>query len=170
MGIGNAVVNASFMRKNRWMFYLLGSPMDRSVIGGTGNENEWSHGKPCSASRPKVQFDSNEIISILETIKYPGRAKWEPMKVEFFNLSKDTLIYDWMREIQDPETGYRGEITAYSRTAVIEMLDGLGNPMEKWVMYNVWPSDISWGDLSYSKAEIAKVSITLVYSRAVMVK
>jgi hypothetical protein len=46
------------------------------------------------------------------------------------------------------------------------MLDGLGNPIWTYYLVNCWPSKITPSDLSYAMTEIADITVTLTYDRA----
>jgi hypothetical protein len=160
MGIG--VLGGSdicFKRKFRWMMYIDG------VIGEGA-----SMLPPDKAARPSLNFKEIEAQHLNETVFFPGKPDWKPIQVTLFDLKTNTNpIFSWLKEQYDPceDAGtWKRPTGNFKRTLNIEMYDGCGNTMERWVVRNAWPNNIEWGDLDMSESAYLVVELTLRYDRA----
>jgi hypothetical protein len=125
-----------------------------------------------TAARPKLEINETEINFLNGVDWIPGKAKWQPISVTYRDAGNDALValYDWMATIYDitrPVELNMGERANYNAEAVLTMRDGCGNGMEEWRLFNVWPTNIDFGDLDYESTDIATVDLTLRYSQAV---
>lgn len=160
MGIG--VLGGSqvcFKRKFRWMFYIQG------VVGEGANMLP-----PEKASRPSLSFKEIQAEHLNETIYFAGKPDWKQVSVTLFDLKTNTNpIFDWLKKQYDT-CGGKGDWKRpgldWKREATIEMYDGCGNTIEKWVLMNSWPSTVEWGDMDMGQSEYTTVDLTLRYDRA----
>lgn len=132
--------------------------------------------------RPQVQFDEIVIHSGQDEIYRPGKTKWQPIDIVFYETlssqSKSIVsysIYDWwsrrMINIVDSTQRVAGVMTPDPTTgfyfnAQIDMLDGLGDVIWSYILYECWPVQVKPGDLDYSATAIADTTVTLRYNRA----
>jgi hypothetical protein len=79
-------------------------------------------------------------------------------------------IWDWLSNFYNPNNGSYVISRAASHTlkkiARIYILDGSGNECERWVYYGAFPTEIDFGELDMSDADVVKVTLTLRYDRA----
>lgn len=149
------------LRKNRWFLSVIGTPSN--AFRHTVNNSSQIH----IASRPKISFDQRQLNHEIENISYNGRSTWEPMDITFFEAAGDNRIYEWLRKHYDPETGtfgYRNECVVDCQ---LDMFNGLGDLIERWIVYEAHAASIDWGELDYSNGELAGVTISLAYARAI---
>lgn len=52
----------------------------------------------------------------------------------------------------------------WSAVAVLTMLDGTGESLERWVLKDCWPEAVDFGTVDSSESEISTIEITLRYS------
>jgi hypothetical protein len=159
MGIQQmGLVNKQFLRKNRWLFKLY----DR-------NNSTFISSPIISASRPKITFEEKTFTGPVETIKYNGRPKWEPITVVFLQQANDAGLYKFLREHFSGKLGggtyfpKSEENVFYCR---IIMLNGMGNTLESWTLQYASISEVDFGEIDYSQHEIAKVTMSINYARA----
>jgi hypothetical protein len=164
MGLG--VLGGSdicFKRKFRWMFYIT------NVVGEGVNMLP-----PDKGARPSLSFKEIEAQHLNETIYFAGKPDWKPIQITLFdvNTNQNPIFkwlkqqYDpcndagtWKRPRADPENGWK-------RDAKLEMYDGCGNVLEKWIIRNAWPNNVEWGDLDMGESAYVTVELTLRYDRA----
>jgi len=163
---------AETARRHRYSLEIL-EPLNN----GTGNI--LSYLKKCT--RPVFEYEKIPIYNSGDVIHRPGIRKWKPVVMTFYetiHVSQSQnfptgnvtakLIYDWRsKTMADVNTGIFQKPSAYMKTCVLAMLDGDGNTIWKYSLYDCWPSSTDPCDLSYTESEISEISMTLQYSRAI---
>lgn len=138
----------------------------------------------------EIQIDgiSESLCVLANTINLPERsnpaievsfgnskAKIAGM-VEFADASmtvmdaivKDTQleIQSWQDKIYNPETGAMGWVSDYKRDMVVVLHGPDGSYLRSTRYVGVWPSSVSFGELSNESADKVMVTMTLSYDRA----
>lgn len=121
------------------------------------------------ASRPDIAIEETPINFLNERTWIPGKPSWETITVTYLDAAGSTNLelYNWLATVYDFSTECRKMGTKrqdYAGEAQLIMLDGCGQPLEKWVLGNVWPTSVKFGELDYSSSDICEVSLTLRYS------
>ena len=155
-------------RKNRYKLELL-EPF------GTFSNGIIAYLKKCT--RPTIEYERITIHNSGSIIHRPGKLLWKPVTFTFYELAGTVsstinktaeLIYNWRSlSMVDSATGLHKPPSVYMKTVRLSMLDGDGLAIWKYVLYDCWPSNVDPADLSYNDSEIADISVTLQYSRAV---
>lgn len=165
MGLG-ALGNSNLIAKTkfRWTFEV-----QRSCRGQQLNV-------PASfvktASRPKIGFEEIDIDYLNAKTWIPGKGAWETIEVTYYDMaSQDNLnLWSWLAAVYNfgnPTTLEMGsQRQDYTGIGRLIMYDPCGQPLEQWTLYDVWPSNIDFGDVDMSASEIAMISLTLRYSNA----
>lgn len=161
--IGNP--NVCFKRKFRWMFKLDG-------IAGNGGATPVL--PPEKSARPSVSFKEIEVQHLNETILFPGKVEWKPINLVLFDLKLNkNPVFEWLKEIYVPKDGdWKFPIGSSAnagfkrQTAIVELYDGCGNTLERWVYENIWPQQIEWGELDMGSSDYLTAELTLRYDRA----
>lgn len=176
LGTGGDVepsAKAELRRKHRWLF-----------VAGFMEPGEYAFLK--TAARPSIKIEEAKMAHDQETAFFAGRHTWDPITLEFYDAMnpKDisSKIYAWLNEggatagspavfnalgvVGTPQVSVNPP-DKYKIDVEMQMIDGMGQPKEKWTLYNAWPKEINWGDLSYESSEIATVKVTLIFDRAV---
>jgi hypothetical protein len=179
MGIGKIGLtnNILFKRKFRWLFEV-------NNICGLGKGVPPDYVKV--AARPNVSFEETEVNFLHGKMKIPGKATFENITVTYYDVApvkSDTILYlyDWIGSVYDflstPGTGnnFAGSSSnprmstvargagGYAAEALLTMLDGSGEPIERWTLENCWPQSVNFGDLDYSSSEESTIELTLAY-------
>lgn len=159
------------LRTNRWFFQI-------DPVAGRPFQ---FYAQSCS--RPTPEIDEIAISHGQDTIYRPGRYVWNPIEFSIYEAysnggprrrSPSELaigdLYRWWGTTMIAKSDYRqGTLSDFLATATVEMLDGIGDPVWKYRLFNCWPSKISPSELNYADSEIATVTVTLRYDRAYLV-
>lgn len=156
MGIGK-IRNACFKQKHRWMF----------TIAGVSEEGVRAL-PPNKSARPSLAFKEIEVQHVNEVIYLPGKPDWKPINLVLYDIKKNNHpVFEWIKNhIYNPKTGDYKLDPKFKKTAKLELFDGCGTVIEKWVFEEAWPNNIEWGDLDMATSDIVVVDLTLRYSRA----
>jgi hypothetical protein len=167
MGIGN-LGNADlvFKKKFRWTFSV-----QLNCTGASGGTVPESFVKV--AARPKLTTEEVEINFLNGVDWIPGKSKWETITVTYIDVaSKDNgPLWNWLASVYDFTDDLKlhqgSQRSDYTGTGTLNLFDGCGNPLEGWVMHNMWPTSMDFGDLDYSSSDNCEISLTLRYSSVV---
>jgi len=129
-------------------------------------------------TRPQPEFDKIVIHSAQDEIPRPGKNRWKDIDFTFYEkLSGDDaalenqcakLIYDWWASTMlDINTGLFNPPSEYLKNAQLAMLDGAGEPVWTYHIYDSWPLKVTPSDLAYASTLISTISVTLCYSKAI---
>jgi hypothetical protein len=76
---------------------------------------------------------------------------------------------EWIRLHSESVTGRQGYAAGYKKDIELEMLDPTGVVIEKWILQGTMITSANFGDLDYSSSDIADISVTLRFDRAISV-
>lgn len=122
------------------------------------------------ASRPNLAIEETQIDFLNGRTWIPGKGAWETIEVTYYDVSTaDNLpLFDWIAtlyDFTDPVTlSQASQRKDYAGRAVLQMWDGCGKALEKWVLNDVWPTAINFNDLDYSSSDVCEITLTLRYS------
>jgi hypothetical protein len=125
-----------------------------------------------SASRPKYTSEETEIQFLNTSTFVVGRFKWETISVTFrdpIGPSATQALMEWVRLHSESVTGRQGYAAGYKKDIELEMLDPSGVVIEKWILQGTMLNDVDFGSLDYSTSEIAEITATLRFDRAISV-
>ncbi len=139
-------------------------------------------------NRPSPEFDKIVIHNGQDEIPRPGKTHWKDVEFTFYEklngdyaggmqaggVFKDDLedqcaklIYEWWSKTMiDVETSRHKPPSEYLKNCQLQMVDGSGEPIWTYFLYDCWPLKVSPSDLDYGNTEIARISVTLAYARA----
>ena len=125
-----------------------------------------------TTSRPK--YTSQEVeIPFLNTSTYViGRFNWESISVTFrdpIGPSATQALMDWVRLHSESVTGRQGYAAGYKKDVELEMLDPTGVVVQKWILQSCQLNDVDFGGLDYSSSDLADITATLRFDRAINV-
>ena len=125
-----------------------------------------------TASRPK--YTSDEVaIPFLNTETYViGRFRWETISVTFrdpIGPSATQALMEWVRLHSESVTGRQGYAASYQKDVELDMLDPNGVTVQKWVLERCQLNDVDFGSLDYSSSDLADITATLRFARAINV-
>lgn len=121
------------------------------------------------AARPKPQADRLVWHYKFCEFYYPGKVRWQPITVSFYQTITDSgteqaarLLYAWFTKSRKDRGGANIVGPKKSKQACqLAQLAGTGSPIYQYDMYGCWPSEISPDELDYTSTEISEVSFTL---------
>lgn len=151
-----------YKKKNRWLFYI-------PEISADDNSVECL--PPFKTSRPSFSFKELEAQHITETIYFPGKPEWKPITLYLYDIKREGAtenpIFKWLKELYDPQNGtYVPSCDGWKKRGELEMYDGCGNVVERWIFENIWPQQAEFGELDMGVSDIATCDLTIRYDRA----
>lgn len=166
MGIGVSLPRAMvFKRRFRWVFYIRQE--------GDGFQIEIPPVFVRIAARPNISFEELELNYLNERAWISGKPTFEPINVTFLD-AKDTsgsvdsgqIISDWVQSVYQygrPESS--GQMSDPGRFykcdgAHLIMYDGVGNELENWHFFGLWPQSVNYGEVDYTNNDTADIEVT----------
>jgi hypothetical protein len=146
-------------RKNR---FILRFPSSLGI-------NEWY---VLSAARPSAKINATEIPFLNTSTYVAGRFVWEELRVQFkdpIGPSASQALMEWFRLHAESVTGRQGYAAGYKKDVELEMLDPTGVVVEKWILQGTFLTSLNFGDLDYSRDDLANVTISLRPDRCIQV-
>ena len=131
--------------------------------------NEW---QVKSTSRPKINIKDVEIPFLNTSVYVAGRFNWDPINVVFkdpIGPSATQALMEWVRLHAESVTGRMGYAAGYKKDVELEMLDPAGVVVEKWVLQGCFVTSADFGSLDYATDEIAEITTTLRFDRAILI-
>jgi hypothetical protein len=151
--------DACIKQKFRWLFKI------PSVSASGTNALP-----PTKSARPSLTFKETQVEHLNETIYFPSKPDWKPITLSLYDLKKNNHpVFGWLKKFYDPN-GPKSIRTPTENNfivnATLELYDSCGTTIERWILENVWPNSIEFGDLDMSSSEIITCDLVLRYSRA----
>jgi hypothetical protein len=144
-------------RKNRWMMSIGDIGVDSWMVQ--------------TSSRPTVEINEVEIPYMNTSTYIAGRSVWSTIDIEFIDVigpSTSQKVMDWIRECIEHSTGRMGYAVNYKKQIELKMLDPTGQPIEHWTLEGAFPTNANFGDLDMSSDDLATVSMTIRFDRAIL--
>lgn len=145
------------LRKNRFIFRF---PDELGI-------QEWW---VSTGSRPKYSSDEVEIPFLNTSTYVVGRFRWETISVTFrdpIGPSATQALMEWVRLHSESITGRQGYAAGYKKDVQLEMLDPTGVVVQKWDLQGTQINDVDFGGLDYSSSDLADISVTFRFDRAI---
>ena len=76
---------------------------------------------------------------------------------------------EWVRLHSESVTGRQGYAAGYKKDVELELLDPTGVVIEKWILQGTMLTSADFGSLDYSTSDIAEITGTLRFDRAIHV-
>lgn len=130
------------------------------------------------SGRPKVEFDKAPIHHIQDVIWFPGKHKWSPIDIVFYNtvgnIDSAFKIYEWWTNKVLDIT--RSQIYIEKQVCTLELLGGAEKnddqeqpstkAVYKYTMSGCWPSKVTPDELDYSGTNLLQITLTLEMDKA----
>lgn len=127
-----------------------------------------------SANRPNLDIEETEINFLNGKTWIPGKGTWQELTVTYIDAvspgasNATTALYSWIASVYnilDPVNLEMGTAAAeYAGQATLRLYDGCGNTMEQWLLLNIWPKSINFGDLSNDSSEECTIELTMRFT------
>lgn len=163
MGIGLlGDPDVTMKRKYRWLFSI-------SVCNGGTVPPHYVR----TAARPSVSIEETEINFLNEKTWVPGKAAWDEITITYLDVAVangdgNIALWSWLATVYDYTSACRhmaSKRSDYSGTGTLVLYDGCGNPLEQWIMADMWPKNIKFGDLAYDSNDFVEIELTCRYSQ-----
>jgi hypothetical protein len=129
--------------------------------------NEWY---VTSTKRPSVKINPTELHFLNTSTFVAGRFNWDPITVTFkdpIGPSASQAIMEWFRLHAESVTGRMGYAVGYKKNIELEMLDPSGVAIEKWVIEGAFLTGVNFGDLDYSRDDVASITCDIRMDRCI---
>jgi hypothetical protein len=165
-------------RSHRFRFEILGREVGFGLAQGI-----WQ-AYPLRCSRPSVEIDEITIHNGPDQIYRPGKVKWSPIQLTFYeiaelgeDLTPSAIFTMWAENTIDLKNSTIGKPSPtlgqrrrrgrrFHFDASLDMLDGRGDVLWSYRLYNCWPTKISPANVSYDESNILTTEITLRFDKA----
>ena len=147
-------------RKHRWVFESIAdTPMESNILLLLK-----------SATRPHFTLEEPQLHHNQEVAYFAGKQTWETITLTWYDGEQDPDVsraaFEWVQSIVDLQSIQVNPPAEYKKTGNLLMLDGTGQPIERWQIFGIWPKEVNWGDLDYSDTEIMTFEVIFRYDRA----
>jgi hypothetical protein len=125
-----------------------------------------------STKRPSIKIASTEIQFLNTSTYVAGRFNWDEMTVKFrdpIGPSASQALMEWFRLHAESVTGRMGYAAGYKKDIDLEMLDPTGVVVEKWLLEGCFLTDLNFGELDYSRDDLANIACSLRMDRCILI-
>lgn len=135
-----------------------------------------------SADRPTYETSETKHSYLNHTFKYPGRVTWSDVSVKLVDpvepdatsqLSQILIDSGYVVPSQPPVDPVQRSTISKSRAILalggpvrIQMINGPGDIIESWQLYNSWIKNADFSNLSYDNEDLSEVALTFAYDWA----
>jgi len=153
-----------FKRKFRWTFAV--QDICKTKSGSVNVPDSFVK----LAARPNLTIEETEINRLNAKGWIPGKAAWETITVTYYDVADraNLPLWTWLASVYDftdPDGLQMGSSRGnYAAMGVLKLYDGCGAAIEEWVLEDLWPQAINFGELDYSSSEESNIELTLRYS------
>jgi hypothetical protein len=170
MGLGAlGLATTSIKRKFRWTLTI--SPKcPQGNYANTGLGVGYIGPNFCKvASRPNYDIEETELNFLNAKTWIAGKLTWQSITATFIDASAAEIqnLYLWIGQnarLDDNIKFWQGtQFQDYAASAELILYTGCGQPMEAWLLDNVWPQAVNFGELDYTSSEEATIELTLRY-------
>jgi len=156
---------ACYKRKHRWLFII-------PAVSAEGINTL----PPSRGARPSLSFKEMEAQHLTETVYFPSKPEWKPITLSLYDIkkpgSKQHPVFEWVKKLYDPQRDaeWVPSCNGFKKPRCrLELYDGCGNVIERWVFESIWPQAVEFGDLDMSSSDIVTLEMTLRYDRAYVI-
>ena len=116
--------------------------------------------------------ESNEVITLNygnTNVKVAGTANTEGGTVvvrDYLQKDMEKIIDDWRASVWNKSNDAIGFTTNYKKQALIIQFAPDCTYERTWKVEGIWPSQVSYGDLSNNDGGVKEIQITLQYDKA----
>ena len=125
-----------------------------------------------STARPQITINPVEIPFLNTSTYVAGRFTWNIINVTYrdpIGPSAAQALMEWVRLHAESVTGRMGYAAGYKKNIFLEMLDPTGVVVEKWILQGCFLTSLNFGDLDYSREDLATIDASLRMDRCIQV-
>lgn len=101
--------------------------------------------------------------------KVAGQTEWGDGSLtlmDAISLDTEKAVEAWQNQVYDPATGKMGWVNQYKREMIVTQRGPDGTYLRAWKYEGVWPTAVTYGELSGESSDKKTISLTLAYDRA----
>jgi len=127
--------------------------------------------------KPKAKIGAVQHKYLNHFFNFPGRLEWQDINMTFASVADPDATQ--LMDIITTRAGYKVPSDVNQRETIgklkfrgaigdiiIQQVNPNGDPIETWVLYNPFFTDIQYGALDYSNEEIVEIQCTVKYDWA----
>lgn len=122
---------------------------------------------------PKISNSPIELSYGNSKVKVAGQASLEDGELvikDAIGVDTEKKIYDWHRQVYNPETDRIGWAADYKRQVTVFQYAPDGTFIRTWKVLGAWPSNVNYGDMTNEGGDKKTVSVTLSFDKAYPVR
>lgn len=117
-----------------------------------------------SFAAPSISTDPIEVPYFNNSLKYAGKPSFgeaECVINDFVGMDTELVILAWQSLVYDADSQMIGLASEYKKSAYLYEYDPSGTNVRKWLLTNVWPYSVSFGDYSYDGGDRRQITVSL---------
>jgi hypothetical protein len=130
-----------------------------------------------TAAKPSFKVETTEHSFLNHKFHYPGAVTWEevsitlvdPVSPDMTATLSDIIVQSGYSPPANPNalsTISKAKAVGALGTVTITQLDSMGDPLEKWTLWNAFITEVKYGELEYGSDDIAEMTVGLRYDWA----
>lgn len=130
-----------------------------------------------TVNKPSFSVATSEHTYLNHTFYYPGAVTWnditltlvDPVEPDMSATLSDLIVqsgYTPPTDANQMGTMSKAKAAGALGTVFISQIDGSGNELEKWTLWNSFITEVKYGDLAYGTDDLTELSVTLKYDWA----
>lgn len=134
------------------------------VIGRDGTRYALVHLK--DTTTPTFTANKESYVASSLEYKYAKSVTWDDVKVSWYDTyGLIKIVKEWRESVWTAVNGLR-PANNYKKDTAIECFLPSNESPYGWRLYGSWPSQIRYGDLTYTNSEVKNVEVSISYDWA----
>lgn len=124
-------------------------------------------------SFPEISVTPTELNYGNSKVKVAGLVELGEGSLDVMDsIVKDTekKIHDWQEQVYNSTTGKLGWAYQYKKDCQVNQYAPDGTYVRTWVLEGAWPSTVTYGEGDYTNGDAKKITMTLQYDNARLVR
>jgi hypothetical protein len=125
---------------------------------------------PRSAARPDLKWKEMNIQHLSEEVFFPGKPEWSILSLSLYDIKEAKHpVMVWLRKmyrVDKTDSQMFKAAAGFIKECRLELYDGCGSVIEKWVFEDAWPQSMNFQTLDMGSNELVMCDIVLRYARA----
>lgn len=122
-----------------------------------------------TAGNPHFTMEEIQIDFLNARTWIPGKGSWETISVTYLDVAarENLELWNWLASVynfQDRVNLKMGSARRdYAAIGTIVRYNGCGEAVDQFTLYDLWPTDVDWGENDMAGNELQKITLTLRY-------
>lgn len=133
-------------------------------------ETNFTEGSPMvslkDATLPVFTVNKEQVQGSSLEYKFAKSVVWEDIKISWYDtLGLLDVLVAWRSTVWTPQCGIK-TANEYKKVSTLSTYLPTGQSVNEWVLINSWPSQIRYGDLTYTNSDVKFVEMAVSYDWA----